>query len=105
MLRHPFYQAPVNRREVLRVGGLTALGMTLPHWLQLRSRASDAETPTRPPAACILIWLDGGPSHLDTFDLKPDAPQEVRGPFQPISTSIPGTQVCEYLPQTASRMK
>ncbi|MBI3464593.1 MAG: DUF1501 domain-containing protein, partial [Planctomycetes bacterium] len=92
----------VNRREVLRVGGLTALGLTLPHWLRLRATA--AELNVSRPAACILIWLDGGPSHLDTFDLKPDAPQEVRGPFQPISTSVPGTQICEYLPQTASRM-
>ncbi|MEJ7637155.1 MAG: DUF1501 domain-containing protein [Singulisphaera sp.] len=51
--------------------------------------------------SCILLWLDGGPSHLETFDLKPDAPGEVRGPFHPIATSVPGIQVCELLPNTA----
>lgn len=55
--------------------------------------------------SCILIWLDGGPSHLETFDLKPNAPSEVRGPFSPIETSVSGIQISEYLPQTAKIMK
>lgn len=93
----------ISRREVLRVGGLTALGLTLPHWFRLRSATAEPQAAKRP-SACILIWLDGGPSHLDTFDLKPDAPQEVRGPFQPIATSVPGTQICECLAETALRM-
>src|SRR5581483_11104965 len=51
--------------------------------------------------SCILIWLDGGPSHLETLDVKPDAPSEVRGPFQPIATNVPGIQICELMPNTA----
>jgi hypothetical protein len=54
---------------------------------------------------CILIWLDGGPSHLETFDLKPDAPAEVRGPFRPIATSVPGISICELLPKLANRLE
>ncbi len=54
--------------------------------------------------SCILIWLDGGPSHIDTFDPKPNAPVEVRGPFRPISTAIPGVQVSELFPRLASRL-
>jgi hypothetical protein len=86
----------VTRREALRVGGLTALGLTLPDLFRLRA---DAKTPRA--KSCILVWLDGGPSHLETFDLKPDAPAEVRGPFRPIPTTVPGVQVCELLPNTA----
>jgi hypothetical protein len=82
---------------MLRVGGLTALGLSLFDWCRLRAGAK----PSGRAKACILLWLDGGPSHLETFDLKPDAPSEVRGPFQPIPTNVPGTQVCELLPNTA----
>src|SRR6185369_9799400 len=55
--------------------------------------------------SCILIWLDGGPSHLDTFDPKPDAPSEVRSQFKAIPTSVAGIQVCEHLPRTAQVMR
>jgi Protein of unknown function (DUF1501) len=87
----------LTRRDMIRVGGLTALG------LSLFNRSWLLANPTRPGRAksCILLWLDGGPSHLETFDLKPDAPSEVRGPFQPIATKVPGTQICELLPNTA----
>jgi Protein of unknown function (DUF1501) len=54
--------------------------------------------------ACILIYLDGGPSHIDLFDLRPNAPAEIRGPFQPIVTSVAGTTVCEHLPRLSQRM-
>lgn len=67
-----------------------------------------AETGTyvrRAAKKCILIWLDGGPSHLDTFDLKPAAPVEVRGPFQPISTAVSGIGICELMPHTAKLMQ
>ncbi|OAI53470.1 hypothetical protein AYO47_00910 [Planctomyces sp. SCGC AG-212-M04] len=87
------------RREVLRIGALTALGLGLGDWSRMQSAVA---APGRKAArSCILLWLDGGPSHLETFDLKPEAPSEVRGPFQPIATSIPGTQICELLPRTA----
>src|SRR5512139_3844000 len=88
----------VTRREFLRIGGLSALGLALGDAMRLTARAGDA--PVKPPN-CILIWLDGGPSHLDTFDLKPDAPAEVRGEFRPIATKVPGLEVCELLPRLA----
>jgi hypothetical protein len=89
----------VSRRDVLRAGSLTAFGLGLA--ALLRSRAQAAESPRA--KSCILLWLDGGPSHLETFDLKPDAPAEVRGPFQPIRTSVPGIDICELLPRTAQQ--
>ncbi len=86
-----------QRREFLRVGGgLAALGLTLPAF------AAD-ETPFRGRTkSCILVYLLGGPPHLDTFDLKPEAPAEIRGPFEPIATKVPGTQICELLPKLAN---
>lgn len=89
----------VTRREMLRVGGLIGFGLSIPNWMRLRARAG--ETSHARAKSCILLWLDGGPSHLETFDLKPDAPSEVRGPFRPISTNVAGIQICELMPQTA----
>ena len=98
--RLPRAQWPLaTRRDVLRVGSLTALGLGLPQWLSLR--ASAAESTRRPAKSCIMVWLDGGPSHLETFDLKPQAPADVRGPFGPISTNVEGIQISELLPHTA----
>lgn len=88
----------IARRDVLKVGALSALGLTLPQWLRLQA----AEKKKAP--ACILLWLDGGPSHLETFDLKPDAPSEVRGPFDPIKTSVNGIEICELMPNLAKQM-
>src|SRR3954447_19426729 len=88
----------VTRRDALRVGALTALGLTLPG----RLRAADAKAPRA--KSCILLWLDGGPSHLETFDLKPDAPAEIRGEFKPIETKVKGIRICELLPKTAQVM-
>jgi uncharacterized protein (DUF1501 family) len=91
----------VTRREFLTIGALTALGLSTTDVLRAR-----AATPSnrRREMSCILIWLDGGPSHLDTFDPKPDAPTEVRGPFAAIPTKTPGVQVCEHLTRTAQVM-
>jgi hypothetical protein len=89
----------VHRRDALRFGGLGLFGLSLVNLLEQCSRAADRTTPRA--KSCILLWLDGGPSHLETFDLKPDAPSEVRGPFQPISTKVPGIQISQLLPQTA----
>lgn len=93
----------VSRREMLHVGGLTALGLTVSDWIRLRSASAAAPDAQTTPSAksCILIWLDGGPSHLETFDLKPDASQEVRGPFSPIRTNVPGIEICEHFQRTA----
>ncbi len=95
----------VSRREFLRVGGLGFTGLLWSDWL--RARAAAAE---RRPAAsgsfgkaksCILIFNYGGPSHLDTFDLKPEAPPEIRGEFQPAATRVPGIAITEHLPRLA----
>ncbi|QDU27010.1 hypothetical protein ETAA8_20940 [Anatilimnocola aggregata] len=89
----------ITRRDILRVGSLGALGLSL---IDLVRGRAVAEPALRPRAKnCILLWLDGGPSHLETFDLKPDAPAEVRGPFRAISTAVPGIQISELLPRTA----
>jgi hypothetical protein len=93
----------ITRRELLRVGGLSLFGgMTLPRLLQ----ASAAPSPTRrgPAKSVILFNLLGGPSHMDMFDMKPDAPREIRGEFEPIRTSLPGLDICEHLPRTARWM-
>lgn len=97
--------ATITRREVLRAGSLTALGLTLPDLFHARARAVEPGVKPRPAAkSCILIWLDGGPSHIDLFDPKPDAPAEIRGPFKPAATSVPGIQIGEYLPEIGKWM-
>jgi len=96
-----------NRRAVLKAGVLGALGLGLDDFFRLRAQAQDAygTEPTLPGAptaqSCVLVWLSGGPSHLDTFDPKPDAPPEYRGAFDPIATALPGVQVSEVLPNVA----
>src|SRR5262245_17660546 len=93
-----------SRRSVLRAGVLTALGLGLDDWLRLRALATTpgAGAPVVGKARnCILIWLAGGPSHIDTFDPKPDAPQEYRGEFKPIDTAVAGVQVSEVFPNLA----
>lgn len=94
----------VLRRDLLRVGGLTALGFGLSDFFRIeRATASESQPVARKSTAksCILIWLDGGPSHLETFDLKPDAPAEVRGPLTSTATKLPGVHISECLPRTA----
>ena len=91
----------LSRREFLQVGSLGAMGLSLAHLLALRAGAAPVQA--APAKAVIVLWLWGGPSHLDTFDMKPDAPVEYRGPFEPIATAVPGIQVCELLPGLARR--
>lgn len=88
-----------NRRDFLRIGSLTALGFGMADWF--RCRAVAASQLSVRAKSCILLWLDGGPSHLEMWDLKPDAPAEVRGPFQAIATNVSDIQICELLPRTA----
>src|SRR5690348_249980 len=83
-----------TRREFLRVGGLSALGLSLPGFLRLQSRAAEAGA-MRKDVNCILLWMQGGPSHIDTLDPKPDAPAEIRGEFKTVPTTLPGVRVCE----------
>jgi hypothetical protein len=88
----------VSRRALLEAGSIAALGLSLPGLL--RSQAGAAPPPARA-RSVILLWLWGGPSHLDTFDLKPGAPLEYRGPYRPIATNVPGIEICELLPKLA----
>ena len=90
----------VSRRNFLKIGGLGLGGLALPQLLQAESQAGIR----RSHKAVIMIFLPGGPSHQDMFDLKMDAPSEVRGEFKPIRTSVPGIQICEHLPLLARRM-
>ncbi|WP_298868180.1 DUF1501 domain-containing protein [uncultured Gimesia sp.] len=96
----------LSRRELLRVGGLGSLGISLPQLLA--SRAVSAESSTSQPVskadACIVLFLNGGPSHLDMWDMKPSGPIEIRGEFNPIATSLNGVNVCEHLPRLARQM-
>lgn len=83
------------------------MGLSLPRLLAARARASEASNDKGPAAkadACIVIFLDGGPSHLDMWDMKPTAPDGIRGEFKPISSSLPGYQVSEHLPQLSTQM-
>lgn len=91
----------MHRRRLLQlgVGGLASGSFT--ELLRLREVAA-AELPKgKKPSSCILIWMDGGPTHLETFDLKPEAPAEIRGEFRPIETNVSGIQICEHMPQLA----
>src|SRR5436190_9062134 len=91
----------VNRRSVLRIGTASLFGLNLPRLL-----AAEAKQPTvdRKDVNCIVLWMGGGPSNLDTFDMKPDAPAEYRGEFQPIPSNVSGLEVCEHLPLMARQM-
>src|SRR5947208_2812799 len=87
----------VTRRDVLQIGGLAALGLSLPQFSDI-AVASHASSTFGCARSCVVIFLFGGPSQLDTFDMKPDAPAEFRGEFRPISTNVPGIEICEHLP-------
>ena len=95
----------VSRREFLRVGGLSALGLSLPAFLRLRSQAAANGPAPRRNINCILLWMQGGPSHIDTLDPKPDAPAEIRGEFGTIPTRIPGVRICEHMPLLARQFE
>src|SRR5690606_16045470 len=88
----------IPRRDFLRAGMLGSAGLTLSNYLRW---AHAGELRDGPAKAATFIHLNGGPSHLDTFDMKPDAPEEYRGTFRPIKTIVPGIQICEHLPRLA----
>jgi hypothetical protein len=90
----------LHRREFLRLGGLGLAGLTLSALLRHEAHAAN---PSRPKSV-IYVVLGGGPSHIDSYDLKPDAPAEYRGPFNPISTKLPGVRICELMPRQAGIM-
>src|SRR5262245_59875131 len=91
-----------SRRSMLKAGLAGLAGLSLPLLLRLRSEAASASAPSR--KAVILLWMTGGPSHIDTWDVKPEMPSEIRGPFKDIPTRIPGVHICEYLPKQAAML-
>ena len=83
-------RGPLPRREFLRVGALALGGLTLPDVLRLQAAPASSRADT----SVILFWMWGGPSQLETYDMKPDAPSEYRGPLRPIRTNVPGMEIC-----------
>src|SRR5213592_4344441 len=90
----------ISRRNFLKIGALGLGGLSLPQLLQAEAQSGIR----RSHKAVIMIFLPGGPSHQDIFDLKMSAPSEIRGEFRPIPTSVPGIQICEHLPRMAKIM-
>ena len=88
------------RRSFLQAGALSAVGLGLSDFLRLKAIASGAGKPLEDKAV-IFVWLPGGPAHMDTYDMKPDAPVEYRGDFRPIRTNVPGMDICELFPRQA----
>jgi hypothetical protein len=88
---------------MVQIGGSAAIGLSLPGLLRAEAAQRGRDGALTPTAdACIIVFLDGGPSHLDMWDMKPNAPREIRGEFAPIATRIPGVPVCEHLPRFAT---
>jgi hypothetical protein len=95
----------LTRREVLRVGGLAFTGLLWSDRLRSRAAAAGQRGTFGKAKACILVFNYGGPSHLDIWDLKPDAPPEISGEFKPIATCVPGVSICGHLPRLAGLAK
>lgn len=94
-----------HRRELLRIGGLSLLGLTAGDLSRLRAQAANRAAPKdRRQNACVFLFLFGGPSHIDLWDMKTQAPIEIRGAFKPAATRVPGIQLCEHLPLLAGEM-
>jgi hypothetical protein len=94
----------VSRRGMIKAGVAGMAGLTLPGLLQTRAEAAQAGTALRGRKSVILLWMAGGPSHIDTLDPKPDRPLENRGPFGVIRTKLPGVVICEHLPKMAAML-
>jgi len=104
-MRYPSDCEGFSRRDMLKVGSAGLLGLTLPQLLRLESQAKAADAPAAGRAkSVIMVWLAGGPATIDMWDLKPNAPEGIRGEFRQIPTSAEGVQICEHLPQMARVM-
>ena len=93
-----------SRRHFLKLGGLALGGLTWPQILQAEEASPVTRGRTRAHKAIIMIYLSGGPSHQDMYDLKMEAPKEIRGSFRPINTNVPGIEICEHMPRLAKMM-
>src|SRR5437879_5718190 len=89
-------QGPLTRRRLLQVGGISALGLSLPRLLRAGASSRHSEK------SCIFIVQYGGCSHIDSLDPKPAAPEDMRGPYKPIATAVPGMRLSEMLPRLAA---
>ncbi|MCA8990136.1 MAG: DUF1501 domain-containing protein, partial [Planctomycetaceae bacterium] len=99
-------RAKLTRRAWLRLGALGACGLGLPELLRAEQTLATAPlqgTSFGRAKRCLMIYLWGGPAHQDTFDMKPEAPVEYRGEFQPIPTRVPGIEICEHFPNLATQ--
>src|SRR4051794_15908891 len=90
----------VPRRQFLQIGALGSLGLSLPGLVRAEAAAPPAK---RREISCILLWLQGGPSQIDTFDPKPEAPADIRGPFGPLETNVAGIRIADVFPRLARR--
>lgn len=103
--RHANFCDGIERRDFLKIGGLALGGMSLPQMLQAEALAGGTNAPGGiTHKGVIMIFLAGGPPHIDMVDMKPHAPTEIRGEFRPIATNVPGIQVCEHMPRLAAMM-
>jgi len=93
-----------TRRNMLKAGVAGLAGLSLPDLLKSQAAAVEAKQSSVTGKSVILLWMTGGPSHIDMWDMKPQRPLENRGPFNPISTAVPGIQICEHLPKQAAMM-
>src|SRR5262245_43057997 len=92
----------IHRRDWLNVAGASVLGLTVPELFRLRARTAAAAPAARHKGnSCVFLFLFGGPSHIDLWDMKPQAPAEIRGDFNPVATNVPGIEICEHLPRLA----
>lgn len=95
----------IHRRDWLNIAGISVLGLTVPDLLQLRAQTATGASAARHRGnSCVFLFLFGGPSHIDLWDMKPQAPAEIRGEFTPVATSVPGISLCEHLPRLAQTM-
>ena len=94
----------ISRNGMLKASLAGVAGLTFPGLLRARSEAASSGRAMSGSKSVILLWMAGGPSHIDTWDVKPDAPSEIRGPFGTIPTKLPGIRLCEHFPKQAAMM-
>jgi uncharacterized protein DUF1501 len=100
---HPPQKRPLSRRQMLQAGAIGVVGLSMVDVARWRAEAAEAGAKVPPGKSVIYVFLTGGPSQHDTFDMKPDGPAEYKGEFNPIATKTPGIQICEHLPLLAQR--